>query len=141
VQSQPHAGFSNGLDVEPWLPVPPEHATRAVDVNEANPNSPLNFMRRLLAWRRTQPSLLTGDIRFVDAPEPVLALVRSPENGGDGKTLLCVFNLGADPVSVTLAATDSVAVATHLDPALQGQRVDQRFTLPGHGFYFGEIAA
>jgi len=141
VQAQPHAGFSRGVDVEPWLPVPPEHATRAVDVNEADPASPLNFMRRLLAWRRTQPALVTGDIRFVDAPEPVLALVRSPENGSDGNTLLCVFNLGADPVDLALAVPDSLAVATHLDPALQGQRAGQRFTLPGHGFYFGEITA
>ncbi|ARN19190.1 alpha-amylase family glycosyl hydrolase [Piscinibacter gummiphilus] len=141
VQAQPHAGFSRGLDVAPWLPVPAEHATRAVDVNEAKPDSPLNFMRRLLAWRHTQPALVTGDIRFVDAPEPVLVLVRSPEHGGDGATLLCVFNLGADPVDLTLAVPDSLAVATHLDPALQGQREGQRFTLPGHGFYFGEIAA
>ena len=141
VHDQPHAGFSGGRDVAPWLPVPPEHAARAVDVNEAAPDSPLHFMRRLLAWRRTQPALVTGDIRFVDAPEPVLALVRSPEAGAAGKTLLCVFNLGAAPVEVTLAAPASTATATDLDPALQGRRAGDRFTLPGHGFYFGEIAA
>jgi alpha-glucosidase len=140
VHDQPHAGFSLGADVEPWLPVPPEHAARAVDVNDADPTSPLNFMRRLLAWRRTEPALVTGDIRFLDAPEPVLALVRSPENGGDGKTLLCVFNLGAAPVELTLVAPDTQPVATHLDPALQGRRDANRFTLPGYGFHFGEIA-
>lgn len=140
-QHQPHGGFSNGLDVAPWLPVPAEHRARAVDVLEADPASPLNFMRRLLAWRKTQPALLTGDIRFIDAPEPVLALVRSPEAGAGGKTLLCVFNLGATPVDITLDVATTVATATHLDPAQQGRRAGNRFTLPGHGFYFGEMAA
>jgi len=140
VQSQPHAGFSQGRDVEPWLPVPAEHAARAVDVNECDAASPLNFMRRLLAWRRRQPALRTGDIRFVDAPEPVLALVRSPETDGDGATLLCLFNLGSEPMSFELQVPATTAVATELDAALQGLRTGRRITLPAHGFYFGEFA-
>ena len=141
VHSDVNGGFSGTHAVEPWLPVPPEHRALAVDVSEADPASPLNFMRRLLAWRKTQPALITGDIRFIDAPASVLALVRTPENGGPGSTVLCVFNLGAAPVDFMLDAPASEAVATHLDPALQGRRSAQRFTLPGHGIYFGEVAA
>ena len=140
-QAEPHGGFSHGKPVEPWLPVPPEHLARAVDVNEAEPHSPLNFMRRLLAWRKTQPALVTGDIRFLDAPEPVLALVRTPEFGGPGATLLCLFNLGPAPVEFTLNVPATHPVATQLDAALQGRRDDKRFTLPAHGLYFGEITA
>jgi len=134
-----HAGFSQGRAVEPWLPVPVEHAERAVDVHEADARSPLHFMRRLLAWRRTQPALLTGDIAFLDAPEPVLALTRTPEHGGPGPALLCLFNLGAKPIAFDLPAIDVVAVATGLDESLQGGRQGKRFLLPAHGIFFGEI--
>ncbi|WP_457329110.1 alpha-glucosidase [Rhizobacter sp. P5_C2] len=141
VHSQPHAGFSQGRAVQPWLPVPTEHAARAVDVNERDATSPLHFMRRLLAWRRQQPAMVSGDIRFIDAPEPVLAFVRSPEAGVEGASLLCVFNLGGEPISVDLDAPASTVVATQLDAALQGTRSGRRFALPAHGLYFGELAA
>ncbi|HEV7915768.1 MAG TPA: alpha-amylase family glycosyl hydrolase [Albitalea sp.] len=134
-----HAGFSQGRQVEPWLPVPAEHAQRAVDVHEADPRSPLRFMRRLLAWRKTQPALLTGDIAFFDAPEPVLALLRTPEHRGQGPALLCLFNLGAKPIEFDLAIADVVPVATELDEGLQGRRNGSRFSLPAHGIFFGEL--
>ncbi|MCW7540938.1 alpha-glucosidase family protein [Aquabacterium sp. A7-Y] len=136
----PHAGFSGGQDVEPWLPVPPEHAARAVDVNEADPASPLHFTRRFLAWRKTQPALIEGDIVFLDTPEPVLALVRTPASG---KPLLALFNLGKEAVTLELPdAPASRALDGHGFDALQcGQRDGHRFTLPAYGAYFGEASA
>ena len=94
--SAPNAGFSTGT---PWLPVPPEHAARAVDVQERDPASPLHAFRTFLAWRRGQPAIRWGAIRFVDAPEPVLAFVREL----DGARVLCAFNLGRTPVRATIA--------------------------------------
>ncbi|WKB52964.1 alpha-glucosidase family protein [Eleftheria terrae] len=132
----PHAGFSGGRDVEPWLPVPPEHAARAVDVNEADPASPLHFTRRFLAWRKTQPALLEGSIVFLDAPEPVLALIRTPATGAP---VLALFNLGGQAVTLELPdAPASQALDGHGFAAAQvGQRQGARFTLPPYGAYFG----
>jgi alpha-glucosidase len=54
-----YAGFS---EAEPWLPIPEEHRNRAVDVQEAAPDSVLNAFRRFLAWRREHPALRSGSI-------------------------------------------------------------------------------
>ena len=50
----------------------------------------LNYTRSLLNFRRGLTSLVAGDTRMLDAPEGVLAFVRS--HGDD--QILCVFNLG-----------------------------------------------
>ena len=143
VHDQPQAGFSGGRYVEPWLPVPPEHAANAVDVNEANPNSVLNFYRRFMAWRKTQRSLITGDIRFFDAPEPVLALLRTPVAGEPGPAVLAVFNLGDQSVTFDLASAPTThAMQGHgFDGAREGSRAGTQLRLPAHGAYFGEVLA
>jgi alpha-glucosidase len=90
--SAPHGGFS---DAQPWLPVPPDHADRAVGEQDHDPASPLNRVRSFLRWRREQAELRKGDIAFHDATEPVVAFTRTH---GDGR-LLCVFNLGGAAAS------------------------------------------
>ncbi len=83
----PHAGFSNG---EPWLPVPDEHRARNVEAQDADAGSVLNAARAFLQWRKTQPALVLGSIRFLDAPPSILAFVREHE----GSRMLVAFNLG-----------------------------------------------
>lgn len=130
-----HAGFSGGRPVEPWLPVPAEHAARAVDASEADPASPLHFMRRLLAWRKTQARLLRGGIRFVDAPEPVLAFYRTPD---DGPELLCMFNLGRTAIEIAAPAPGLQQIMTRVDDHLEGTLAGEHITLPAHGFFYGQ---
>jgi alpha-glucosidase len=90
-----HAGFSRG---KPWLPIPEEHRLRAVSVQLHDPDSVLAHYREMLAFRNKHPVLLTGDIRFVEAPEGVLAFER-----GSGVTrMLCVFNIAREPVTFDL---------------------------------------
>jgi alpha-glucosidase len=83
----PQLGFTSG---KPWLPVGPNHAGFAIDVQDANPDSLLAWTRRVLALRNTSPALRTGDIVFLDAPGDLVAFERE----GEGERLLCVFNLG-----------------------------------------------
>ena len=92
----PHAGFTTG---KPWLPVKPAQSALSVDVQEADPDSTLNAYRTLLAWRKTHPALIAGDIAFFKCDEPVLAYRRS----GEDKDLICVFNLSAEPRIVKLS--------------------------------------
>lgn len=95
----PALGFS---DAEPWLPVGPDHAGIAVDVQDADPDSLLAYTRRLLGLRNAHPALRHGDMRVLAAQGDLLAFERSE---GDER-LLCVFNLGEGRCDWTPAAPD-----------------------------------
>jgi alpha-glucosidase len=90
-----HAGFSRG---KPWLPIPEEHRLRAVSAQQHDPDSVLAHYRETLAFRKTHPVLLAGDIRFVEASDGVLAFERGSGEGA----MLCVFNIARDPVTFDL---------------------------------------
>jgi alpha-glucosidase len=126
-----HAGFSQ---VAPWLPVDARHAARSVAVQEAETDSVLQAARAFLRWRRAQPALVLGSIRFLDAPEPVLAFVREH----DGQSLLAVFNLSAQPVAWDLPSQLSprwLELAGQIGAQAQGASL----TLPAYAAAFAEI--
>ena len=108
----PNAGFSTG---KPWLPVPAEHLGLAVSAQSGDATSVLAHYRRLLAFRRAHPALATGTIGFLDAPEDVLAFVRS----GGGEAIACLFNLGRQqarvPVPAALTPLDGTGLAAEVD--------------------------
>ncbi|MCA8889558.1 MAG: DUF3459 domain-containing protein, partial [Parvularculaceae bacterium] len=97
----PHSGFSSA---PPWLPVDLRHDALAIDAQDADPSSVLNFTRELLRTRRASAALRLGDIRFADAGE-VLAFTR--RHGDDHR--LCAFNLTDAPqaLSPDLAAASA----------------------------------
>ncbi|MBV8159182.1 MAG: alpha-glucosidase [Dyella sp.] len=127
-----NAGFSLG---EPWLPVPAEHRALAVSLQETASDSALNGFRAFMAWRKTQPALRWGSIRFLDTPEPVLAFVR--QHGDD--TLLVAFNLSKETASLPLPGFGQVtAIDGH--GLTQGALVNNVLTLPGHGALFARVS-
>ncbi len=87
---QANAGFGEGT---PWLPVSPAHLPLAVD--QQGPGSLLAYYRQLLAWRRAQPALVSGEMRLLPRHEQVLAFVRSEGE----QQLLCAFNFSDKPVA------------------------------------------
>jgi len=90
--TKPMVGFTVGDDA--WLPVDPRHRAMAADVQEDDPHSVLNFTRAMVALRKQNAALREGEYVALDAPAPVLAFERRTE----GSRLLCLFNLGPDPV-------------------------------------------
>lgn len=98
-------------------------------------------MRAFLPWRRSFPALVTGPIEFIDMPEPVMALVRRPEARNEGPAILAVFNLGPDPVRVTLPACFQTITMNvpELPPEQQGERIGPALGLPAHGIYFAAL--
>ena len=78
--------------------MPESHRPRAIDRQTLDPDSVLACTRRFLAWRRGQPALRQGDLRFLDLPEPLLGFVR-------GQAVLALFNLGPEPRAVPAAVT------------------------------------
>lgn len=69
-------GFSS---VEPWIPIPNDWQSEAVDSQEQDSSSHLNFYKKFLAIRRQHPALGgNGEIRFIDTPSGVLGFRREP---------------------------------------------------------------
>jgi len=128
-----HAGFSA---VAPWLPVPASHLALAVQRQDDGSDSTLHGFRTFMAWRRTQPALRWGDIRFVDTAEPILAFTRSH----DGETVLVAFNLSDHEATACLPQPGSLhPLDGH---GLPPGRVEAgKLHLPGHGAMLARIDA
>lgn len=126
----PHAGFSGG---RPWLPIPPEHVSRAVDRQVGDHTSVLNHYRRLIAFRRAHPALREGSLSLLPAPEGVLAYTREHEHD----RLLCVFNMSAAPKAFALPPAMRVTpVDGH---GFAGTSAGENVDLPPGEAFFGRI--
>jgi alpha-glucosidase len=83
----PNAGFTKGT---PWLPVPPTAETHNVAAELKDPNSILQFYKRLLALRHHEPALLEGEYIPLNEDDPnVLAYLRTYKN----EAVLVVINM------------------------------------------------
>ena len=94
------AGFSVG---KPWLPVADDHVPLSVNRQDEDPTSTLNFYRWVLEHRKGLPAICWGDIRFLEAPDGVIAFERVY---GDNQVLVIV-NLGAETADVSALAPHS----------------------------------
>jgi alpha-glucosidase len=101
----PNAGFS---PVAPWLPVGADHAARAVDVQEGDPQSMLALTRQIVRLRKDHPALRLGAIDVVTADDALLVLDRRVP----GQALRCLFNLGQASLPTELGADWRVVFAT-----------------------------
>jgi len=120
-----HAGFTKGT---PWLPVKAPQAARNVAAEERDAGSVLAFYRAMLAWRRSQPALRMGSVRFFRTVEPVLAFRRT---GPDGM-IVCVFNLSASGVRIKLRDLEIADGAPGQDARIGGRALH----LGPNGFAF-----
>ncbi len=128
---EPNAGFSAG---KPWLPVPAEHITHAVNTQEGVDDSMLEHYRRILAFRAAHRSLVKGSIEFLAASGDAIAFVRHYGS----EHLLCAFNLGSEPAEIALeGGLSPVATPGH---GLSGQHADGKITLGPYGGWFGRLA-
>jgi alpha-glucosidase len=88
----PPYGFSPpGAEAPPWLPQPPSWDRLAVAVQAGDPGSMLELYRAALRMRRAHPALGDGAMRWLEAPEDVLAFGREPG-------FACLVNLSPAPV-------------------------------------------
>lgn len=126
-----HAGFSTSDKT--WLPVTDPHLAVAADKQTGDPQSILEHYRRFLRFRRSRPSLITGDSRFLRFDTNGIAFIRSI----DGEETLCVFNLSIE--SQNYQVPDGMDFrplpGTGFDVSCDGRNVD----LPGHSAFFAEI--
>jgi len=106
-----------------------------VDRQAREPGSPLNAFRRFMRWRRQHPALVCGDIRFLDAPAPVLAFVRTFR----GHSILALFNLSGEETVVPLPVNEARELSGH---GLTAGHIDgARARLPAYGSLFSELSS
>jgi alpha-glucosidase len=129
----PDAGFTTG---KPWLPVPAEHLALAEEIQDQDPQSMLNFQRRIIHWRRTMPQITRGEIVFFDAPEQALALRRDLPGH---PSVLAVFNVTNAPLSFDWP--EAAGAARLEGHGLAGEVAGTTVTLPPYGGWFGTVAA
>ena len=91
---QANGGFSDG---KPWLPVAMEHIHLAVETQDADEGSMLNFYRRMIEFRRAHRPLLKGRQMPVEADRSYISFIRENDNA----RVFCAFNLSDEDRSVT----------------------------------------
>ena len=100
----PALGFTRG---RPWLPLGPEHARLAANVQEADRGSILHATRAALALRRAHPALRLGAAQIVHCDDALIGFTRTHA----GERLLCLFNLAAEPRALPPGVRASAVIA------------------------------
>jgi alpha-glucosidase len=115
---QPGGGFSGAA--ETWLPTDPAHLPLAVDLQEADPRSILNFTRAFLRLRKSLPALRVGEARVLPSPGGVLAF----ERAAGAERLLCLFEMSGQAAMFELPdLAVAAALALYEGAALESGRV------------------
>ena len=111
----PWAGTANGgfTSGKPWLPLGPENGRINVAGEAGDPRSMLSLYRGLLALRRREEALVTGQWAPVAAGEQALAY----ERRHGGRALLVALNMSGKPGELAIAGPAVVLLSTHLDRA------------------------
>jgi maltose alpha-D-glucosyltransferase / alpha-amylase len=100
-----------------------------VESRQKDPDSLLNWLKRVIATRRLYPAFGDGTLTLLPSQNPaILAYLRQNET----QTLLAVNNLSAEPQTFSLDLPAGV-----LKSLLEDQPSD--FNLPGYGFQWFEI--
>ena len=94
--STANAGFTNGT---PWIKVNPNYASINASNQENDPNSCLNYFRKIVNIRNTNPVLVYGKYTLLDkSNEKVYAFTREDQ----GQTLLVLLNFSDSDAEVEL---------------------------------------
>jgi len=89
--SSRNAGFGDG---KPWLPVHPDYQTHNVAVQKKNPDSVLNYYKRVIALRRKNPALRVGAyVPLNEGDVNVLSYMREYK----GRKVLIALNMSGQP--------------------------------------------
>ncbi len=105
-----NGGFSSS---KPWLPVPTNHLSRAVDQAEQQPDGLLAHYRRALALRHAHPALIRGAQTGMNADAAVLSFRRSIV----GEQIFVGVNLADTPAELRCPAGNWTAIGTDLGGA------------------------
>lgn len=108
----PNAGFTSG---QPWLKVNPNYPAINVRQQEKDPDSVLNYYRRLLHWRKQTPTIHYGTYRDVLPDHPTLWAF---ERMLDNERFTTIANFSEEPVILPdilreLVRSDELALSNY----------------------------
>ena len=106
-----NAGFTAG---EPWLPVIPDYTEVNVAAADANPDSVLNYYRRLIELRERNEVLVYGEYELLTPDHEQLWVYERVL--GDDRALV-VLNFGGDPVEFEAPYDDGELLVSNYDDA------------------------
>ena len=133
----PLGGFTTSAT--PWLPVPANVSTRNVATESQDPNSLLNWYKKLIALRRSNAALRNGLTTFLETPTPdLIAYIRHTPTA----QTLVLTNWSATPQTLTLDATIAAHKLTTLltnAPTLQILPNPKAIELPPFATWIGTI--
>jgi alpha-glucosidase len=132
-----NAGFSS---VTPWLPVPDSYKTHNAATEEKDPDSILNFYRKLLGLRHTDAALLEGEYVALNESDPnVISYLRRYKNEAvlvalnmSGEQQTVKFDLTAQGFTASKAAT--LVTTLSPEPASANEVI-----LPPFGVYIAKV--
>jgi alpha-glucosidase len=139
--SSPQAGFSTSATT--WLPVAGNYTTINVQAELKDPNSLLNWHKKLIAMRREMAAFRDGGLVMVDTANPsVLSYVRTAPAGGHAVVVALNMTGEAQRISLdlTAAGVQQKAVRTVLtnEPSLTGA-TSTAITLPPFASWVAEV--
>jgi alpha-glucosidase len=132
--SDKNAGFTTGT---PWLPIPETYKTHNVADESKDPNSVLEFYKKVLQLRRTNPALRDGNYTPLNEGDAnVLAYARMGQTGG----VVIVLNMSGAPQSVRLGInTKGFVSAQNLLSSGAASIKGNQVSLGPYGVFIGQL--
>ena len=136
-----NAGFSTAAKT--WLPIPASYKTVNVQVESGQPDSLLNWYKRLIAMRAENLALRDGQNIMVDSSNAdVLSYLR--RNPGAGPSVLVAMNFTDQPYTVSYNLQAEGVHSTHATALLadQGMAKDvdlHHVVLPPFAVFIGSV--
>jgi alpha-glucosidase len=139
--SNAQAGFSTNPHT--WLPVTSDYPRVNVQTEIAEPNSLLNWYRRLIALRRSNDALRNGRMVTLDRGDPnVLSYARVTATG---ETVIVALNMSPQPQQLSLGLAQAGLKGAQLRTLLSSPSVmadapaEQRINLPPYAAWVAEL--
>ena len=135
-----NAGF--GGTHKPWLPVGPNYKTVNVAVESKEPDSLLNYYKRLIKLRKENEQLREGEFVLTnEASGTVLSYIRVTR---DGKAVVVAMNFTSQPQAMSVDLSSRGVKGRHLKTLLAsfpGAKEPDlgHITLPAFGSYVGQV--
>jgi alpha-glucosidase len=137
-RNAPNAGFSP-MGVRTWLPVNPNYAEGVnVAEQENDPNSMLNFYRRLLQLRKETPALISGEYTPIhEGSNEYFAFLR--KSTSPQQTCLVVLNLSEKTQKIELELPENVVRCLYPSPSASTSELKQLELAPFE-IFIGELS-
>jgi oligo-1,6-glucosidase len=109
-------GFTSGT---PWIKVNPNYTTINVSAEEKDPNSILNYFKKIVRLRKTTPALIYGKYTLLDINNPS---VYSYTRELNGKKILVLLNFKAHAAKANTGLDlrkGKVLIGNYSDPSVK----------------------